>query len=292
MTPVLLTLFNRRDTTLQLMSKVIGLRNRKLYIFWDGGRDLQERKLIKSIQEEVQILLSENGLTANWYTNDRNLGCRQAIISALDWVFSHENTAMLFEDDCHPVDACFSFIDYCLDKYSNDPEIFGINTINKTNHQSNSEYGFTRYFHGWGWATWRNKWADFRTTLDAGKISYSHIIDRSYTSNEKRYWKITNFRMNKNKIDTWDFDLQAYVHQSDLKLVFPLTSLTSNVGFNLSEHRDFKSEKKVISEDNFIVQEIKLNNSELFSYEDSLNSFQYKIYPYAKSVLKNIFSKC
>ena len=288
MTPLLLTCFNRRETTLQLISKIKDIRDRPLYIFWDGGRDTTEQQLISRLQDDVRLRLQQYGLKAHWNICNQNLGCRKAIISALDWVFCHEETVVLFEDDCHPVDSCFLFMDYCLDAYINNAEIFGINSINKTNYESDSEFGFTRYFHGWGWATWRNRWIDFRTALDNNLISYDRLIKQSYTLSEKRYWKTVNKRMEYKQIDTWDFDLQAYIQQNDMKLVFPLMNLTSNVGFKLSENRDFKNEKEVVASSNFEVDRLKVNTNNDFSYEDSINSFQYPMFSYVKSTIKSL----
>ena len=73
----------------------------KLLLIADGprqGRD--EAEVCRRVREIVTSVSWPCEVFENF--SERNLGCRERMISGLDWVFSQVEEAIILEDDCLP----------------------------------------------------------------------------------------------------------------------------------------------------------------------------------------------
>src|SRR5205814_5875587 len=92
------------------------------------------------------------------YSNT-NLGVEARFHCGFQWLFEHCESAIILEDDELPHQSFFPFCQQMLDRYRDDERVFAINGANfiagmhapPTPHS----YYFSRYFHCWGFATWR-----------------------------------------------------------------------------------------------------------------------------------------
>ena len=155
--PVLFLVFNRPDTTLRVFSEIRKAQPKKLYIAADGPRaerpneDLlcqQTLDIFKKIDWpcEIQTLFRKE-----------NLGCKEAVSSAITWFFEREEEGIILEDDCLPAPSFFRYCDTLLEKYRFDTRIRHIAGVN---HHSGKRWGdasifFANHTHVWGWASWR-----------------------------------------------------------------------------------------------------------------------------------------
>jgi hypothetical protein len=95
----------------------------------------------------------------------------------------------------------------------------------------NGSYYFSRYYHPWGWATWRRAWSlydvDIRRWPEVkrqGGFPFESWI-------EKRFWSTVFDRLHSGEIQTWDYQwLFAMLCHSGLSAV-PRTNLVTNIGF-------------------------------------------------------------
>ena len=102
--PVLLLLFNRPEHTKVIFEEVRNAKPKKLYISIDGPRS--NNKL-----DEVNINLIKDFIINNidWDCNvktlfrESNIGCKNAVSSAISWFFENENNGIILEDDCLPL---------------------------------------------------------------------------------------------------------------------------------------------------------------------------------------------
>lgn len=95
--------------------------------------------------------------------HEKNLGCRVAVSSAIDWFIEHEEEGTILEDDCLPD---LSFSRYCtelLEYYRDDKRIMCISGDNFQQGRSvtSDSYYYSKYNHCWGWATWRHTWIHY-----------------------------------------------------------------------------------------------------------------------------------
>lgn len=234
-TPVAYIIFNRPRHTEKTFGVLREKRVPKLFIIADGPRpghrtDTERCSAVRAIVEQIDWPCEVH---RNY--SDVNLGCKARVISGLDWVFDHVESAIVLEDDCLPHPDFFTFCDALLDKYASDERVSVITGNNFQNGQKRGDaaYYFSKYNHVWGWATWRRAWRKNQSDLPFWPEWQSEQSWRALNpdSLERRYWAAIFDRMKRNEIDTWDYPWTASVwHQGGLTAT-PNVNLVTNIGF-------------------------------------------------------------
>ncbi len=156
--------------------------------------------------------------------------------SAIDWFFSNVQEGIILEDDCVPDQSFFSFCQELLEKYRDDERIMMISGDNFQFGRKRTEgsFYFSRYFHIWGWASWRRAWSHY----DVDMNSWPEFRENGYLNNflsEKRmvkYWEsIFNSVYNK-LINTWDYQWVFSCWTQGGLSIMPDNNLVSNIGFD------------------------------------------------------------
>jgi len=233
--PVAFFFYNRPDTTECVFRRIAESRPRQLYLICDGPRvnrpdDLQKIDACQRIVSEI-----------NWPCevsqsySEQNLGCQQRLVSGLKWLFSQVEEAIILEDDCVPELSFFDFCAELLDRYRDELRIAGISGTSFQQGHSCTPYSyyFSKYFHCWGWATWRRVWQQYDphiTTWPAFRADGR--LQKCYrTDNEQRYWRKMLDAHFAGRGDTWD-GAWAFgnICRGDLTII-PDRNLVSNIGF-------------------------------------------------------------
>lgn len=162
-TAVLFLVFNRPNTTKQVFEAIRQARPPKIYVASDGARENIPGETERV--EEVRRIVSDVDWPCEIKTlyRHKNLGCKEAIFSAINWFFENEEQGIIIEDDCLPSAEFFPYCEFYLDKYKYDDNIFSI---------SGSRFGlsekscFSKYALMWGWATWRDRWKYYSLELE------------------------------------------------------------------------------------------------------------------------------
>jgi hypothetical protein len=234
-TPILFLVFNRPGVTSRVFEVIKKIKPKRLYIASDGAR------LGKSGEIEKVNLVRKIVTTVDWPCKTRtlfskyNLGCKIAVSYGIKWFFENEEEGIILEDDCLPHLDFFLFCEKLLEKYRNDERILtitGDNFQNGTKHGSKSYY-FSKYFHCWGWATWRRTWDCYD-----GEIKFwqkwkqsADWINKFPEKIERKYWSNLFDQIYLNKIDTWDFPFLACLWKKGGLNLIPNVNLVSNIGF-------------------------------------------------------------
>lgn len=238
--PVLLIAFNRPDTTERVMEQIKLSKPSRLYIAVDGPRASRpDEKAICDLVKTQTLAQVTWPCEVKTLFREKNLGCKMGVSSAISWFFEHEESGVILEDDCLPHQSFFDFCDELLEKYKEDDRIAMISGDNYAEQFLIAEsYGFTRYPHIWGWASWRRVWANY----DVGLSQLSDILAKHgtslFTSKEKpnpkeaALWARNFSEVHQGKIDTWDyqFAFQAFIRRQ--LSIFPKYNLISNIGFD------------------------------------------------------------
>ncbi len=233
--PVLLIIFNRPDTTFHVFEKIRKAKPSKLYIAADGARknNLSDEKLCKEARAIAQKIDWDCDLKTHF--SDENKGCKQGVVSAINWFFSHEEEGIILEDDCLPADTFFFFCDAMLKKYRDDKRI---STITGSNLQDGKKWGNATYYFSqlsniWGWATWKRFWKDYDPSLkkyEEAEVAFQlkKIFSDIFIQKE---WLGIFIKLKENKIDTWDYQLQLLTFFENGLCITPNINLISNIGF-------------------------------------------------------------
>ena len=233
-TPVAFIIFNRPQTTEAVFAEIARIRPQQLLVIADGPRAGHPDDAEKCSATRSIINRADWGCEVVTHYAETNLGCKRRVSTGLDWVFNQVEEAIVLEDDCLPHPTFFRFCEELLERYRDDRRVMHISGDNfQLGHRRlSASYYFSRYSHGWGWATWRrawkfydaemNLWPDFRDDHrlkdvlgDPGAIaSWTRFFQSAYEG----------------KISTWDIQwLFACWAQNGLSIL-PNTNLVSNIG--------------------------------------------------------------
>lgn len=191
-TPVAFIVFNRPDLTRLTFEAIRKQQPAQLFLIADGQRSGHPSDAVQCTEVRKIVERIDWPCEVRFNYSERNLGCKDRIVTGLDWVFSQVEQAIILEDDCLPHPDFFMFCEAMLHRYWDDSRVM---VITGNNHQGgrrrgDASYYFSKYPHIWGWATWRRAWNLNDSTLafwPSWKNSASwkkYIPDRL----ERTYW--------------------------------------------------------------------------------------------------------
>lgn len=234
--PLLFLIFNRLDSTRRVFEVIRSVKPPRLYIAGDGPRSNQpgENETVKVIRNYVLDKIDWDCEVKTLF-QEKNLGCRYAVSTGVDWFFENEEKGIILEDDCLPHPSFFRFCEELLDQYSNDKRIW---TISGDNFQfgkrrTSESYYFSRHTHIWGWASWRRTWQMYDVKMEKWPMVKNNgwlndiLLDRK----QVKYWHDIFESVYKGKIDTWDYQLTFACWINSAVNILPNSNLVSNIGF-------------------------------------------------------------
>lgn len=237
--PVVLFTFKRMDTLNRIISVLKEANIKKLYLFSDGPRNEEEKKLVLKTREDILKLIDWDCEVIKMF-KDTNQGVFNQIgMGALE-IFKREERAIFIEDDNLPE---VTFFDYCkmmLDKYENDEKVLW---ICGTNYESESkyldtDYVFTKHMLPCGWASWRSKFPKYYLTSFAILNNYKDrkIVRKSYEYRWLYKQQMRNFKCEKYREDhnrrfaSWDFQMALSIRYYGLFGIAPKYNQIRNIG--------------------------------------------------------------
>ena len=234
-TPVLFLVFNRPHLTIKSFEAIRKVKPLKLYVACDGPRP--EKKGEEKIVAEVQKIVNQ----VNWpckvktLFQPKNLGCSYGVSNAITWLFKHEEQGIILEDDnlAHP--DFFYFCETLLNKYKDNERIATISGDNFQNGNKRGEatYYFSKYFHGWGWATWRREWKfyDKKIKFWPQWKQSNDWINQFPEKVERQYWENIFNVVHETDLDSMAYPFLASIMYRGKLNILPNVNLVSNIGY-------------------------------------------------------------
>lgn len=230
---VLFLIFNRLDETIKSFETIRNAKPRRLYVAADGPR--------KEISGEFEICNSVRKIIdkVDWdckvYTlfREENLGCKMAIVGAINWFFENEDQGIILEDDIIPRPEFFDFCDLMLERYKNENIIKAVSGFNQFGQGINSNtYYYSRGFYAWGWATWKSRWLNYTVKDFDISLLNSREIRNNYHKSAIEGVKFNLNIIKKGILDTWDYQMLYMIMIQNGYVVAPFANLTTNIGAN------------------------------------------------------------
>jgi hypothetical protein len=236
LTPVALFVFKRPGTTRRVFEAISRVRPAKLLLVADGPRagKAGEAEACRQVREILSGVSWPCEVSTNFAEN--NLGCRERMITGLNWVFSLVEEAIILEDDCLPDLSFFRFCVELLDKYRGDSRIAyisGDSLVTRYGEPADSYY-FSQIGGIWGWATWRSEWARYdRYLSDWPELKKRGILGETFDDPKAvRYYTDIFDAMHEDRgPDTWDYQWLYTGLKNNSLTVIPTVNLVSNIGF-------------------------------------------------------------
>jgi len=235
-TPVLFLIFNRPDTTQQVFNEIRKAKPKDLFVAADGPRE--GNPLDKHLCQEARTIINQVDWDCNVHTlfREKNLGCKLAVSSAIDWFFSEVKEGIILEDDCVPDQSFFRFCQELLEYYRDDERIMMISGDNFQFGKKRTEYSyyFSRYTHIWGWATWKRAWKYYDREMKLwpeikkGRWLFDLLSDKAAV----KYWEKIFDETFHGRINTWDYQWLFSCWIQNGLTILPNVNLISNIGFD------------------------------------------------------------
>lgn len=235
--PVLLCIFNRPEKIKRVLSELLKIQPKYLFIAADGPR-------LGNSSDVLNTTLARNAINGiNWdceiktLYQEKNLGCRRGMTAAIDWFFENVESGIILEDDCIPHESFFKYAEELLNKYQSDERVMSIGAqhFHGASHQLTSSYFFSKFVHCWGWATWRRSWDkhDHEMACWTQLRNSDWLLQIGNGSRLfKKYWENIFDRCDSGEIDSWAYRWTLSCWSQGGLSILPSKNLVTNIGFD------------------------------------------------------------
>ncbi len=236
--PILVIAFNRPDHLSVLIDRLREVQPTKIYLAVDGPRqgNKSEGHKVTECRQMVKDIDWECEVTTNF--QESNLGCGLGVSTAITWFFENEERGIILEDDIIPDPSFFSFCEELLERHQSDKRVFaisGCNFVPPEHIETQGAYRFSQVPHIWGWATWRDRWAQYRLDIDGWRqeLPVIKLWEKSgHSIPAAVYWSGTFELLARKEVDTWDGQLVYLCMKTGMLAATSNTNLIENIGFN------------------------------------------------------------
>lgn len=231
---VVFIIFRRPDLTSQVFKKIAQARPGKLFVISDGphsdrpGEDqkvMATRAVVEKIDWPCQVFRNYS---------ETNMGCKNRVISGLDWVFSQVEDAIIIEDDCEPSPEFFAFCTTLLPMYRDEPRVMAINgsSFVPARLTGPHSYFFSRYPQIWGWATWKRAWDNYDPELRdwPEKKAAGWLEEKGFFPREVEFWDNMFHITHTGELNSWDFAWTYTCWRENGLSIAPAVNMITNIG--------------------------------------------------------------
>jgi hypothetical protein len=235
-TPVLFIVFNRLSTAQRVFEAIRDYQPERLYIAADGPRadhseDNEKCAAVRALAKQVDWPCT----TATLF-HDKNLDCKKAITTAVNWFFSFEPEGIVLEDDCLPGKDFFPYCTTLLERYRYDERVMHIGGANlqQGRRRGHGSYYFSSIPSIWGWAAWRRSWTkyDINMTLFPEFEHYRQMINILPDERIAAWATAMARQVYEGKINTYDYQWAFTLIVNHGLGITPNVNLVSNIGFS------------------------------------------------------------
>lgn len=252
--PILLLIFNRLDTTKEVLAAIAKVKPKRLYISGDSPRSgkIDSNGIAESTKvKECRDFVLNN---INWECEvktrflDEHLGCKHSLSSAILWFFSNEKQGIILEDDDVGNESFFRFCDEMLELYKDNPQISmvsgwsALDFAPKAKASLKESYFFSKYNHIWGFASWARAWEKYELENENFEADFAKIPFDS--DDERKYWHRTFKSYYDGEIDTWDYPMSFCNWKQGMLCIYPKENMIQNIGLNRADAAHTTGESK------------------------------------------------
>jgi len=234
--PIIIFAYNRLKHLKELLKSLAKnheCKKSKVYIFVDGPKDNDDKiktDMVFNYINNIDIFQSKQ-----IFYSSRNLGTARSVIKGIDIVSNKEKKFIVLEEDLIVSNQFLYFCNNLLKLYKNEKNVWHINGWVFDNIKANDEFFFSTHMSCWGWATWSDRWKNFKridkkkSFLDVKK-NFKYKFD--YLNLGSYLGLLLNF---KRKANTWAVYWYYSIFKNKGLTITPYKTLIINDGF------DFKS---------------------------------------------------
>ena len=254
-------IFNRPDTTLRVFKAIAVAQPERLLVVADGARPDKPGEADLVAQTRAIIDLVDWPCVVDTNFAVENLGCKPRVSSGLEWVFEKVEAAIILEDDCLPDPSFFGYCTQLLERYRDDDQVVAISGDNFQNGISRTDdsYYFSKYFHCWGWASWRRvvQQVDFKMESWPQFDQHDGLRDWADSEGELSYWQKMFALQHAGEINSWAYPFFYSCWERAGLTILPNVNLISNIGFDQDATHTTSAESDLANLPTFEIGELK-----------------------------------
>ena len=165
--PIALFTYNRPDKTKRVIESLMQNAEAKdsdLFIFSDGPKNEKAVEGVKANREYLQAFKDSHHLREGWggsitiIEREKNWGLANSLIAGITEVVNKNGRVIVVEDDLILSPYFLKFMNDGLEKYKDEDKVGAISAYVPSKDATLPNTFFLRYFHCWGWATWKRSW--------------------------------------------------------------------------------------------------------------------------------------
>lgn len=288
--PICLFAYDRPEhlkQTIKYLSENDLAKESSLFIFCDGPKSKQNQDKTKEVRA---IANSTKGFrTVQVTMRDTNKGLANSIIEGVTKIVNKFGKVIVLEDDMITSPYFLSYCNQALDLYEDEKEVASIHGYLYPLKQDIKETFFLRGTDCWGWATWKDRWADFNPS---GKDLKNKLDQRGlkrlfdYNDNYPFYQMLVDQIEGKN--NSWAIRWHATMFLKNKLTLYPQKSLIQNIGLDSSgthcvetNHFDVLVQKRPVN----------LKKIEISESIDRRKDFEKYFHKITKRSFKRIFKR-
>ncbi|KHJ38171.1 hypothetical protein PBAC_17120 [Pedobacter glucosidilyticus] len=234
--PIVLFTYKRLETlqkTIDALKLNFLAADSDLIIYSDGAKHDKDESIINGIRTYLKTITGFKSIAI--YESEKNQGLATSIISGVSAVMKVYDKAIVLEDDLLTSTNFLSFMNQALDKYKHSAKVCSISAYSfdlKEQDDSLEEGYFLNRSWSWGWATWRDRWAEVDWTVsDYKEFSKSNTQKAGFAKLGSDVNKMLAAQMT-GKADSWYIRFVYHQYKKGLITFYPLVSKIDNNGFD------------------------------------------------------------
>ncbi len=163
MAPIAMFVYNRPEHTRKVVDALLNCPEAKetdIFIFSDAPRGLKDFESVREVRNYLKKITGFKSITI--VARKANLGCTPNMIEGITRIMDTYGRGIIIEDDILVAPQFLKFMNLCLNKYQNDPNIWNISGISpEFNLKTDKDVVIWGHQNCWGWATWKDRWDNF-----------------------------------------------------------------------------------------------------------------------------------
>jgi hypothetical protein len=200
-----------------------------LYFSANAPKNEEEEKYTRQIRNLIDKI-DWPCVVKKKYEENHIADCSISVTKAIDWFFENENFGIILEDDCLPNPSFFKLCEFINEKRKLFKDVYQISGTNvQYDHSSPLTLRYTDYsLPNWGWATWRDRWKYYTTSMDNWK-KHKDLIQSKVKHPE--FWEKIFSENEVSKI-AWDLQWNLDIWIQGGKILSPSYNTVMNIGFD------------------------------------------------------------
>ncbi len=223
---VLILGYMRFDGILRNLEACTQANIREVYLALDGGKDLDSIHRQSLELEKIFEFVDSNNMVLHVRRRNSNAGLAVGVIEGITWFFEQVDFGVILEDDLEISQDFFRFVSEAYEKF-NSRKVSVISGNNFFSAGSSERVSAANYPLVWGWATWRDCWIEFLTSIHDPFVPH---FKPNCSPKVNAFWFAAALQSRLGLVDSWAMSFGHYVRTRDFICLLPPVNLVSNSG--------------------------------------------------------------